>query len=566
VKKVFSHPKLAPAIAAALLLLTSRLTEAVEPVMPGAGSILQSVQPPGLPQPSPSGTGLLLDNKPSAPLPTSAPFRITTIKIIGNSVFPAGLLHDLVKDAEGKELTLAQVGELAERLTDYLHSHNYPLTRAIVPAQTIEAGVVTLEVIEARYGQVLINNKGGVSDALLSATLSPLGPNELIAQDKLDRALLLLSDIPGMSVESNMQPGQTFGTTDLIVNTASLPMVTGNAALDNSGNRYTGQERVSANVKITNPLDHGDVLSATVLSSGRGMAYGQLSYETLLNGLGTRVGGSGSNLRYVLGDSLSAIDGHGSANAASLWVKQPLVRSQRQNVYAQLQVDGLWLNDIVDTAKTQKDRKLLSTSISLNGDLRDLVPQGLTSWKASVSSGKVSFLDRDAQDADRDTAQTQGNFVKYNVWANHLHNLTARNSLYVALSGQTAKTNLDQSQKMTVGGPNSVRAYDTGAMSGDNGALVTVELRHLLDGPVWGTEGLWQVMAFVDSARLTINKSPWVSGINQATLSGGGIGLVWVGAKQFTVQLALAERIGKVPALITNSPKVHGWAVVSKVF
>jgi len=566
VKKIFSHPKLASAIAAALLLLSSRLAGAVEPVIPGAGSILQSVQPPSFPQPSPIGTGLLLDNKPSTPLPTSAPFRIKTIKIIGNSVFPAGLLHDLVKDAEGKELTLEQVGELAERLTDYLHSHNYPLTRAIVPAQTIEAGVITLEVIEARYGQVLINNKGGVTDALLGATLSPLRANDLIAQDKLDRALLLLSDIPGMSVESNMQPGQTAGTTDLLVNAAPQPMVTGSGALDNSGSRYTGQYRTSANVNLTNPLHHGDVLSATVLSSGRGMTYGQLSYETLLNGLGTRVGGSGSNLRYVLGDSLSAIDGHGSANVASLWVKQPLVRSQRQNVYAQLQVDGLWLNDIVGTAKTQKDRTLHSTSISLNGDVRDLLPQGLTSWKASVSSGKVSFLDPDAQDVDRDTAQTQGNYVKYNAWANHLQTLTAKDSLYVALSGQTASTNLDQSQKMTVGGPNSVRAYATGALSGDSGALVTLELRHLLDGPLGGIEGLWQVKAFVDSARLSINKTPWSSGNNQATLSGGGIGLVWVGAKQFTVQLALAERIGKVPALIASSSKVHAWATVSTGF
>jgi hemolysin activation/secretion protein len=73
-------------------------------------------------------------------------------------------------------------------------------------------------------------------------------------------------------------------------------------------------------------------------------------------------------------------------------------------------------------------------------------------------------------------------------------------------------------------------------------------------------------MAFVDSARLSINKSPWSSSINQATLSGGGIGLVWAGANQITVQLTLAERIGKVPALVTNNSKVHAWAVVSQGF
>jgi len=343
-------------------------------------------------------------------------------------------------------------------------------------------------------------------------------------------------------------------------------MVTGNGTLDNNGSRYTGRERATASVNLANPLHHGDVLSATVLSSGRNMSYGQMSYETLLNGVGTRLGGSGSALRYVLGDSLSAIGGHGTANVASLWLKQPLVRSQGQNVYAQMQLDGLWLDDLVDTANTQKNRKLLNTAFSLNGDVRDLVPQGLSSWKASLIAGKVNFLNSAAQLADSETAQTQGNFVKYNAWANHLQTLTAKDTLYVAFSGQTASTNLDQSQKMTVGGPASVRAYATGAVSGDSGALLTVELRHLLDGPVWGAEGRWQVMAFVDSARLSINKTPWTSSINQATLSGGGIGLVWAGTKQFTVQLTLAERLGTVPALITNSPKVQGWAMLSKGF
>ena len=154
-------------------------------------------------------------------------------------------------------------------------------------------------------------------------------------------------------------------------------------------------------MNITNPLHQGDVLSATVLSSaGQGMTYGQVSYETLLNGLGTRAGGSGSTVRYVLGDSLSAIGWHGTADVASLWVKQPIVRSQTQNVYVQIQLDSLWLDDLIDTANTQNDRKLLNTSFSLNGDTHNLLPRGLTSWKTTVSAGNVSFSNPAAQLAD----------------------------------------------------------------------------------------------------------------------------------------------------------------------
>jgi len=224
------------------------------------------------------------------------------------------------------------------------------------------------------------------------------------------------------------------------------------------------------------------------------------------------------------------------------------------------------LDDLIDTANTQNERKLLNTSFSLNGDIHDLLPRGLTSWKTTVSAGNVSISNPAAQLADEQTAQTQRNFVKYSAWASHQQPLTAKDTLYVALSGQTTNTNLDQSQKMTVGGPSSVRAYDTGAVSGDHGALLTIELRHLLDGAVFGTEGQWQVMAFFDSAHVTINKTPWVSGINDVTLSGCGVGVVWASSKQITVQLTLSEGIGSVPTLITSNAAVHAWAVVSKGF
>ncbi|MHA4915575.1 hypothetical protein ACX0E7_14455, partial [Enterococcus faecium] len=85
---------------------------------------------------------------------------------------------------------------------------------------------------------------------------------------------------------------------------------------------------------------HGDLLSATVLSTGSGMNYGRLSYDILVNGQGTHVGAAYSLLRYKLGSELSALDANGTASVASLWGRHPLMRSRQANVYAQVQVDG----------------------------------------------------------------------------------------------------------------------------------------------------------------------------------------------------------------------------------
>lgn len=553
-----------PLFAALLAAFAPLAALAADPVVPGAGAILQQVQPVTPPSPSPSGTGLTIERDDAAKLPTSAPFMVQSIQITGNTLFDTPTLQALVADAEGKSLTLSQLGELAARITDYYHSHGYPLARAIIPAQTIQSGIVRIEIIEARYGKISLDNRSRVNDPLLQATLSPLQSGQAIGQTELDHALLLLSDVPGVVVAATLKPGESVGTSDLLVNTTPGPAVTGNVVLDNYGNRYTGRTRIGGTVNLINPLHHGDVLSASGLSSGGGMNYGRIAYESLLSGRGTRMGGAYSALKYVLGDTLASLDAHGTAQVGSLWAKQPLVRSRDVNLYGQIQYDRLKLRDHIDASAIQTDRHLDNWTVSLAGDARDAFLSGAVSaWNLGWTAGRVGFDNAAAQLADAGSAKTQGSFSKWNANLVRLQSLSPKNGLYLAFSGQWANTNLDSSQKMTAGGPYTVRAYDMGAVSGDTGYLGTIEFRHNL-GTAW--QGQWQAVAFVDSAHVTVNKNTWVAGTNSATLSGVGVGLNWAGADQWTARAYIATPIGSTPALVGATNSVRAWVEVGKRF
>ena len=281
----------------ALLVGSPSLADA-QTAPPGAGTILQDIKPLEPPPPSPAQPGLTLPETPEANVPPTAPFPVKAIKISGNTAFDTATLHALLASAEGKELTLPELNAFVSRITDYYHAHGYPLARAIIPAQTIREGVVAIEVIEARYGKIILDNHSRVSDALLESTLSPLKSGQPIEQRQLDRALLLLSDIPGVVQSATLKPGEATGTSDLFVQGAPGPATAGVVTVDNDGNRYTGRARGSAEVALYDPLHHGDVLDANVLSSGKDMDYGRLSYDFLLNGEGTHVGGSYSALHY----------------------------------------------------------------------------------------------------------------------------------------------------------------------------------------------------------------------------------------------------------------------------
>ena len=112
---------------------------------------------------------------------------------------------------------------------------------------------------------------------------------------------------------------------------------------------------------------------------------------------------------------------------------------------------------------------------------------------------------------------------------------------------------------MGTGGPHTVRGYDTGTLSGDEGTVVTAEWRYKL-GSAMG--GQWQGVVFADSARVTVNKNTLNSGTtNTATLSGAGLGLKWVGNNNWSASVHIAQPIGSKPELVTSRDATRaGWS------
>jgi len=565
------HPA-KPLLLTLFAFIAPQSVQAAGPVVPGAGTLIQEVRPVQTLTPRPAIPGLIVELGGEAKLPTSIPFALNTIKISGNTVFDTQTLQALVKDAVGKSMTLSELASVTARITDYYRRHGYLLARAIIPAQTIQDGLVNIKVIEAHYGTISFDNRSEVNETLLTATLSPLQSGQAIEQAKLDKVLLLLSDIPGVMAEATLKPGESMGMSDLAVNVIPEGVfVTGNVTLDNYGSRYTGRNRLGATVNFIEPLKHGDILSLGGLSSGSGMKYGHLSYEALLIGQGTRMGGSYSALNYELNkNGLASLDAHGEAQVASLWMKHPLMRGRNLNLNGQIRYDRKSLSDRIDTVAQLTDRHLGGWTAALSGDMRDafLSTGAVNTWYAGWTSGRLGFKDATAELNDSSTANTQGSFSKYNVSYGRLQNLSRKSALYFSYSGQWASTNLDSSAKFILGGPYTVRAYEMGAVSGDAGQLITGEFRYDMGQAGYGQ---LQTVAFIDSGRVTINRNTWVTGENSATLSGYGVGLNWQGdsesiANQWMVKANIAARIGSASVLIASDAATRAWFTISKGF
>src|SRR3546814_16373994 len=75
---------------------------------------------------------------------------------------------------------------------------------------------VRIQVLEGRLGDVAVQGAERYRPHAISAPTDGLR-GRILRQDELDTALLYVSDLPGVSTTSVLQPGKEQGETDLVV-------------------------------------------------------------------------------------------------------------------------------------------------------------------------------------------------------------------------------------------------------------------------------------------------------------------------------------------------------------
>lgn len=538
--------------------------QTINPSASIGAQIFQQVQAPTSPRPS-SLTPIRVENTSSEgagnPFPTSDSFLLQRLDITHNTLFDTAALLALVADAQGKLTTLSALNELAARLTHFYRIQGYPLSRVIVPAQTISKalGVVSLRVVEASYDLIELDNTSRVRSSLLQATLAPLKEGHVVVDVPLNHVLLLLSDIPGTDITAIYKPGQRESTSTLTVAVKPSRMVSGNVTVDNFGTDETGHARLSSGLTLANPFKQGDTIQLSTLHSGAGLSHWRLAYEATLNGQGTRAGVSFSRLDYAL--KFGLLNATGTATSRSLWAKHPMVRSPEWNLYAQAQYDGLQTHDRADYGKLQADRTLQSATLSLTGDARTgKRGGGTTTWRLAWTDGRLRSTDESTASGELlESGATR--FAKWSLNVAHLERLGPKSALYLSYSAQRAQSELDPAQKLSAGGPFTVRAYPMGTISGDSGQISSAEWREELGE----MSGQWQAVAFVDAARVTLSHASLATD-NVVWLRGLGAGLNWRGPDQWTASLTFAKAMGEQPTLLVSNPKIRTWLEVRKGF
>ncbi|CAN7212910.1 ShlB/FhaC/HecB family hemolysin secretion/activation protein [Aquipseudomonas alcaligenes] len=550
------HTACSGAVAFALFLAQTALAAQA----PDAGQILENIKAPlTLPPPT---DGVLPEPAPARPalsLPSDVKVRVTAFRITGAREFSEAHLLALLADSTDRELSLAQLQGLAERITAHYREQGYLLARAYLPAQDIQDGLLTIAVLEGRLGKIDVDNRSLLNDATAQRQLDDLHPGDAVQAASLEQSLLLLNELPGAEVHSTLKPGASVGLTDLDVSLGAGPRLAGSLEADNFDNRYTGSERLGGNLAINSPAGLGDTLSLRGLSSGSGMNYGRLAYQLPVGPQATQVGVAWSEMRYELGEDFASLDAHGKASIGSVYALQPLLRSRQARLDGQLSYEHKRLEDRVDATDTTLDKTLDVWSLGLSGSDQDsLLGGGAMQYSASLVAGNLE-LDAASDALDDAGLDTRGHYAKLAFQLTRLQRLTDRFSLQLRASGQRAAKNLDSSEKLSLGGAYAVRAYPQGEAAADDAWLANLELRY-------APAPTWQLFGFYDAGGGRISHRP-VAGTadNRRTLSGAGVGVSLALPAAINLQAFAAWRTGSQPTSDDDrSPRL--WLQTTKYF
>ncbi len=516
---------------------------AVAQTVPDAGSLLQQIEQQRQPVLPPKAPPLLT---PPPPLQSigGATVTVTSFRFVGNTLLSKDQLSLVVAGLLNRPLDFAALQNAAVAVATAYRQAGW-VVRAYLPQQDITGGAVTIQIVEAMFGTVRVDGKPTrvSADRLTRIVETAQPPGVALNGDALDRALLLIDDLPGVSASGRLAEGSNQAETDLVLSVTDGPLVSGSATVDNAGARSTGAARVIAEASLNSPLGFGDRADALLLHS-EGSDFVRGAYSVPVGSSGWRVGVNASHLSYkVQGSEFEALDAHGTSTTAGLEANYPLVRSRLKNLYVSLSLDDKRFDNDSAGATTTK-YKVQVAGLSLYGNLFDeLGGGGANSGSIGFVQGRVDLGGSPNQSADAATTQTAGSFQKLHYAASRQQVLTESISLYAALSGQFASKNLDSSEKFYLGGAGGVRAYPASEGGGSEGAMLNLEARARLPAN-------FNVAGFYDWGTVRANKNNDIVGAatpNSYDLKGVGVSMGWLAPFGLALKATLARRVGTNP-------------------
>lgn len=366
-------------------------------------------------------------------------------------------------------VTLGMIETVADTITRFYRENGFILAKAYIPEQQVRDGVVTLTLLLGELGELKVENAKRVSEKQITRVFKN-DFHKPVTSWKVEEALYLVNDIPGVTVQGFFSPGSQVGDTKLSVNVLNEKRYSANFRLDNHGSDNTSRNRAYMDFKLHNPLGTGDELYLAILQSydPDGSTYGSLRYSSFLLNPRFRAEVGLSTNDFVsrtvrsFGDVFT-----GESEVADVSFKYIFKRSRVKNYSLQMQyMDIATKLDTTDGQIINYD-DVQKLSISFNFDILNQKKRQLYLGSIGLASAKKSNLDVD--DLNLDANEEIFNFDLSMLSFPKIPFTDYETRMLLKTSGQYAGINLSSVNQISLTGPTRARAFGVNGLQSDDG-------------------------------------------------------------------------------------------------
>lgn len=458
------------------------------------------------------------------------------IRIDGAVVLPQAAFAPAIEPYLGRELAPEALRHLVHDVAQTARDAGYGLATAWIPPQSLVNGVLRVRIDEGRIDAVDARGPGA---AAVARRLEGLAGPTPVRTDALERALLLASDVDGVSV-GRARLERAGGRNVLRVDTR-FDRVRGQVTVDNWGTSSLGPVRMRAIVDIFSIATAGDRLTIGAMTTPfqpREFQFVQAGYSLPVGAGGTELSARGYLSRSGAGGSLRALDIDGDAAEIGVGLSHPIVRSRSANLWAYLDL-GLRDSNLDRGGTRLRDDRIATVSASLYGWKR--LGGGALRVRWSLVQGLDAFNATRQGDPRASRPDGDGVFTKASFWADYTRMIGGGFSIQIGGQGQLASRPLLASEELGLGGRAFLRGYDYREFSGDRGAAGMLELRYDLRDPAPFLNRV-QLYAYGDVGEVNNLRSGFGSG--WLASAGGGVRLYLPHRIEAGVELGVPLRDG----------------------
>lgn len=442
---------------------------------------------------------------PASTAAEAAHFDIRAFQVKGNNVLPPDAVERAVYPFMGPGRSEADVEGAREALQKAFEAAGYVAVGVFVPEQSVESGILQLEVQQQAIGKVLV--EGTKNPDAIRAEAPSLQAGRTPHLPSFQRDVVALNQKPSRRVTPELVAGEAPGTLDVLLKVEESSPFHASAELNNFHSAATTDLRASATLRFDDMWGRGDSLSVSAQTAPRRTDDGTVFSANYLMRLGT-----GTQLLFygVHSDSDIAVIGGTSVIGKGNMAGVRLIRSlgSSEGFYHSLTVGFDWKD-------FSEDLILGADRASAPIEYFPLIASWRGDWSGDRATTNLTLssvfgirgLGDDWQRFDAKRYKARQSFLALKLDAERTEDIAKDIQINLRLGGQWSPDPLISNEGFSLGGMSSVRGYFESEALGDYGFSLQTEIRSPDLARLLGSELVneLRLYAFMDSGMTGIH-------------------------------------------------------------